>query len=116
MVTWILPTAINLLDCLVAGRAARRPPPQPAGAGRWTARRSPLGLRPADLALLVGAVGIVRFCQLGPAGVIAQQMAQVRVGLMDSLLLLDPLQVGLPGLGAVHAQGGADLGPAVALL
>src|SRR5215218_2084643 len=116
MVIWILPTAISLLDCRVAGRAARRPPPQPAGAGRWTVRRSPLGLPPADLALLVGAVGVIRGGQLGPAGVIAQQMAQLRAGLMDPLLLLDPLQIRLSGLDGVHAQGGADLRPAVALL
>src|SRR5215211_95718 len=35
---------------------------------------------------------------------------------MDQALPLDPLQVELSGLVGVHAQGGADLGPAMALL
>src|SRR5215211_201904 len=111
MVIWIFPTAISLLRCRVGGR-----PPAGTVRGEWPAWRSPLGLRPAGLALLVGAVGIVRFGQLGPAGVITQQVAQIRVGLMDQPLPLDPFQVGLAGLGGVHAQGGADLGPAGALL
>src|SRR5215218_10822264 len=113
MVIWILPTAISLLRCPVGGR-----PPGAAvwGRDRLTAWRSPLGLPPAGLALLVGAVGVVGGGQLGPAGVIAQQVAQVRVGLMDQALPLHPLQVELAGLLGVPAQGGADLRPAVALL
>src|SRR5215216_39927 len=100
MVIRILPTAISLLDCRVDGRpsAARRR--HPLARGGWTARRSPLGLPPAGLTLLVGAVGVIWGGQLGPAGVIAQQVAQVRARLMDQTLLL---QVELPGLGGVHA-------------
>src|SRR5215207_5072599 len=108
MVILCFPMAISLLGCRVGGR-----PPAATVRGGWTAWWSPLGLRPAGLALLVGVVGAG---QLGPAGVIAQQIAQVRVGLMDQTLPLDLLQVDLAGLGGVHAQGGADLNPAVALL
>src|SRR5215218_2412236 len=113
MVIWILPTAISLLRCPVGGR-----PPGAAvwGRDRLTAWGSPLGLPPAGLALLVGEVGIVRGGQLGPAGVIAQQVAQVRTGLIDQPLPLDLLQVDLAGLPGVYPQGGADLRPAVALL
>jgi hypothetical protein len=48
-------------------------------------------LRPTALALLMGAVGVVGFGQLSAAGVIAEQVAQVRVGLMHQPLLLQPL-------------------------
>jgi hypothetical protein len=86
-------------------------------------RRTPPPLGPrssrsaftAGLALLVGTVGVVGFGQLGPAGVIAQQLPQLRAGRRDQPLPLDLLQVALPGLGGVQAEGGADLGPAVAL-
>src|SRR5829696_6234342 len=104
MVIWILPTAISLLHCPVDGR-----PPAAVVQGGWTAWWSPLGLRPAGLALLVGTVGVVGGGQLGPARVIAHKVAQVRVGLMDQPLPLHPLQVGLAGLLCGHAQGGADL-------
>src|SRR4029453_6665005 len=55
----------------------------------------------AGLWLLVGPVGGVGFGQLGPAGVIAQQMPQLRAGRMDQALPLHLLQVELPGLGGV---------------